>query len=231
MPSGSFLKVSDLISTSIPDAYVPSGAIADTPANRQALEGALLRMDVPANATLVEQSLLRAGDHGFLAAVLKPGMRAVSLGVNAVTGVSGLIEPGDHVDVLMAEHISSTPADAATATTAVQNVAKIILSNIRIVAVGGSLSTHNKVGTEPAAIDQRAVTLELTPEQTGILNVAQQMGQITLAVQSLTGEHNSLSTPPVWGHSVSAADTQPQQAGTNTVHIYNGTAGVQDAHF
>jgi len=231
MSAGSFLKTGDLISTNIPDAYVPSGAIVDTQGNRQSLEGALLRLDVPANAVLVEQSLLRAGDHGFLSAVLKPGMRAVSLGVNAVSGVSGLIEPGDHVDVLMTEHIAPPPADTVNTTTNGQNVAKIVLSNIRVVAVGGSLSTHNKGGAEPATIDERAVTLELTPEQTGIISVAQQMGQIALAVQSLTGEHNSLSTSPVWGHSVSALDTQQQKTGVNTVHVYNGTAGVQDAHF
>lgn len=234
MLAGSFLKATDLTPVDIPDAYVPQGAVEDTPANRQALEGALLRMDVPANGTLVEQSLIRAGDHGFLAAVLKPGMRAVSIGVDAVSGVSGLIESGDRVDVVMTERIGaiqSSTANADNTDNTEKSVSKIVLSGVRVVAVGGALAPHSTVQKETANLDSRAVTLEVTPEQTGIVSVAQQLGQVTLAVQSLGGEHNDLPTPPVWGHTVSAANTQPQGSSTKVVHVYNGIAGVQDAHF
>ena len=47
--------------------------------------------------------VMRPGDHGFLAAVLLPGMRAVTVGVDAITGTAGLIWPGDRVDLILTQ--------------------------------------------------------------------------------------------------------------------------------
>ncbi|MCP1243104.1 Flp pilus assembly protein CpaB [Acetobacter lambici] len=227
MHAGDFLRESDLVTSSIPDDYVPPGSLEDTPANRQALEGALLRMDVPAGGGIVEQSLLRVGDHGFLSAVLKPGMRALSIGVNLASGVSGLVEPGDRVDVVMTERVGEGAGGNVS-----HLVSKIVLSGIRVVAVGGSLSPRGgKNVTEQVGVDVRTVTLEVTPEQSAVLGTAQQLGQIVLAVQSLGGPHDDLATPPVWEYSVSAFDSQQSKGGVAVMHVYNGISGAQDVHF
>ena len=41
------------------------------------------------------------GSRGFLAAVLRPGMRAVSVPVTAISVISGFVFPGDQVDILI----------------------------------------------------------------------------------------------------------------------------------
>lgn len=228
MHAGDFLREADLVTSAIPDDYVPPGSLEDTPANRQALEGALLRMDLPAGGGIVEQAFLRVGDHGFLSAVLKPGMRALSIGVNLASGVSGLIEPGDRVDVVMTERVG----DGAGGSNVSRLVSKIVLSGIRVVAVGGALSPRGSRNvTEQAGIDVRTVTLEVTPEQSGVLGTAQQLGQIVLTVQSLGGSHDDLATPPVWEYSVSASDSQQVKGGVKVMHVYNGISGAQDVHF
>ncbi|MDE7548151.1 Flp pilus assembly protein CpaB [Acetobacter fabarum] len=227
MHAGDFLREADLVTSSIPDDYVPPGSLEDTPENRQALEGALLRVDLPAGSGIVEQSFLRVGDHGFLAAVLKPGMRALSIGVNLASGVSGLIEPGDRVDVVMTERVGDGAGGNVS-----HLVSKIVLSGIRVVAVGGSLSPRGgKNVAEQAGMDVRTVTLEVTPEQSGVLGTAQQLGQIVLTVQSLGGPHDDLATPPVWEYSVSASDSQRLKGGVKVMHVYNGISGAQDVHF
>jgi pilus assembly protein CpaB len=227
MHAGDFLRASDLVVSSVPDDYVPPGSLEDTPSNRQALEGALLRMDLPAGGGLVEQSFLRVGDHGFLSAVLKPGMRALSIGVSLASGVSGLIEPGDRVDVVMTERVGDSSGGGTS-----HLASKIVLSGIRIVAVGGSLSPRGgRNVAEHAGLDARTVTLEVTPEQSAVLGTAQQLGQIVLTVQSLGGPHDDLATPPVWEYSISASDSQQSKGGVKVMHVYNGISGAQDVHF
>ena len=56
--------------------------------------------------------VLRPRDRGFLAAVLAPGTRAVSIAVDPVSGVGGLIWPGDRVDVILTQEIPASRHDA-----------------------------------------------------------------------------------------------------------------------
>ena len=55
---------------------------------------------------------MRPGDHGFLAAVLAAGMRAVTVGVDATTGAAGLIWPGDRVDLILTQTIQAATTAA-----------------------------------------------------------------------------------------------------------------------
>jgi len=66
----------------------------------------MVRQSLPAGTPILPGAVIRPGDHGFLAAVLRPGMRAVSVGVDAVTGTAGLIWPGDRVDLLLTQSLS-----------------------------------------------------------------------------------------------------------------------------
>lgn len=94
-PAGALLQSGDLQTKDFPANLVPPGAIHDVPSERAALTGGLLRVPVPEGGLLTNEAVLRVGDHGFLAAVLKPGDSAVSVGVDSVSGVADLIEPGD----------------------------------------------------------------------------------------------------------------------------------------
>ena len=68
---------------------------------REQVVGAVVRERILAGEPIVASKLVRAGQSGFLAVVLAPGMRAMSLPVTQETGAGGFILPGDRVDVIM----------------------------------------------------------------------------------------------------------------------------------
>ena len=67
--------------------------------------GAMVRQTLLQHQVVLPADIMRPGDHGFLAAVLTPGRRATSVGVDAVSGTAGLIWPGDHVDVILTQEM------------------------------------------------------------------------------------------------------------------------------
>src|SRR5690606_20432859 len=77
------------------EAYITEATGGD-PAE---LEKAVARTSMVANEPIIEAKIVRAGSSGLLAAVLQPGMRAVTMRITPETGVSGFILPGDRVDI------------------------------------------------------------------------------------------------------------------------------------
>ncbi len=53
--------------------------------------------------------IIAPGNRGFLAAVLRPGMRAISVPVTVTSGISGFIFPGDQVDLLLTYSVPAPP--------------------------------------------------------------------------------------------------------------------------
>ena len=61
----------------------------------------MVRRSLSEGDVVRDGDVMRPGDHGFLAAVLEPGMRAVTIAVDNTTGLAGLIWPGDQVDLIL----------------------------------------------------------------------------------------------------------------------------------
>jgi pilus assembly protein CpaB len=105
---------------------------------------------------------------------LQPGMRAVSIPVDRVKGVSGLIQPGDRVDVIAVppQHGNGSPGKAVT-----------ILRGVRVLAVGDALED---VSATPSPQEEAAatVTLEVNPKQADLLAWADANANIRLALRS-----------------------------------------------
>jgi pilus assembly protein CpaB len=131
---------------------------------------------------LILESRLAPSDvkTGGMAAVLKPGKRAVSIAGNKVLGVSGFINPGDRVDVLL------TSADPKTKT----NVNKTVFENVLVLATGTQLS-RNAEG-KPSPVD--SYTLDVTPEQAEKLVLASSQGKINFSLRSILDRETVLTT-------------------------------------
>ena len=119
LPAGTLAREEDFTVRSVSPNSVPSGAIIDTPEVRIGLRGSLVRTFLDTGSLVTSQNVLRPRDRGFLASVLEPGTRAISIKVDAESGVSGLIWPGDYVDVVLTKSIdeaqtSDKPSSAAT---------------------------------------------------------------------------------------------------------------------
>ena len=91
--AGSLLKPEDLAAKEVTQEAAGSDSNPDNADVRRSLAGAMVRRGLAKDEVLQSADVMRPGDHGFLAAVLQPGMRAVTVGVDAITGSAGLIWP------------------------------------------------------------------------------------------------------------------------------------------
>jgi pilus assembly protein CpaB len=179
---------------------VPSSALSNTADVRADLRGALLRQYLDAGKLLMPGDVLHPRDQKFLAAVLAPGTRAISVGVDAVTGNGGLIWPGDRVDMILTQQLEEKDAPIAK-----RFVGETALSDVRVVAVDQSI-TQGAVATGDNATGRvaRTVTLEVTPQQAARAAVADRLGKITLAIRAVDGVAE-LASHRVYGGDVSPA--------------------------
>lgn len=234
LQAGSLLQPGDLSGSSFNMTAAPAGVTLDTPANRSALIGSMIRVPISPGAPILNNAIIHPGDHGFLAEVLAPGMRAVTVGVDAVSGAAGLIWPGDHVDVLLTQTLddNSVPLGQRIA-------AELVLANVRVIATGQQLVQGSVAGTDPSkqAPPATTVTLEVTPDQAERCEVATHLGPLSLVVHSSeTGSQAQLSPTlpgPVWADQVSPAlaNTHPGPAIISTVHVFNGNKDSEDFNF
>src|SRR5436309_14470630 len=144
---------------------VPSGAIRDTTDDRNRLLGSLLRKNLDTGSPITLENVLLRGDRGFLASVLEPGTRAISIRVDAETGVSGLIKPGDYVDVVLTQV-------AANADVARRALSETLLQNVRIIAIDQEIVQGGGANNATAAKVAQTVSLQLAPEQVKRITVA-----------------------------------------------------------
>jgi pilus assembly protein CpaB len=155
-----------------------------------ALSGRVIR-PIAEGEPILKTALVK-DDGGFMAAMLKPGMRAAAIKVNAETMAGGFINPGDFVDIILTyrtgvKYNSDDPAVEA-------RIKRIIDSNIDQYASETILQNVKVIGTDQKAVKKsedtagkvaKTVTLEVTQHQGEILALATQMGDLSLALRSL----------------------------------------------
>src|SRR5262249_14436155 len=145
--------------------------------------------------------VMRPGDHGFLAAVLGAGMRAVTVGVDAITGSAGLIWPGDRVDLILTQNIQDTTLPVGR-----RVAAETVLSDVRVIAIDQQLVQGAEASS--SATQGRTVTLEVTQDQASRVSVAVRLGRLSLAVRSAeaaTGQQLAAAPGTTWAVDVSPA--------------------------
>ncbi|MDE8346892.1 MAG: Flp pilus assembly protein CpaB [Acidocella sp.] len=232
LQGGSLIQPADLAVTSVLANSVPVGATLDSPENRSALIGSMVRLPISKGTPILESSVIHPGDHGFLAAVLAPGMRAVTVGVDDISGANGLIWPGDSVDVLLTQTIPGAPEGKSIAS-------EVVLQDVRVIATGQEL-IKSAAPTAPNAAPQppaQTVTLEVTPNEAARCLVATNLGKLSLIVHSAEASATPSSPhalpQPVWAGEVSPAlaNSQPQTPQLSTVHVFQGSPDAQDYNF
>lgn len=160
----------------------PSDTVTENFITRETQPDALEKMkDSVARVPLfsgepVRTSKLIGGGRPFLSSVLPKGRRAVATSISADTAAGGFILPNDYVDVIMVRRGDATPGSSGFRT-------ETILKNIRVLAIDQTIQEDEE--GKKVKVGQTA-TLELTPEQTEIIAVAQQMAdRLTLALRAI----------------------------------------------
>lgn len=165
--------------------------------------GALSLITIPAGSSITSAMIGHPSDVG-LTVRMAPGMRAVSVQIDKVKGISGLIQPGDRVDVIaQAPKTNAAPPPAAA-----------ILRGVRVLAIGDSLE-YTSATPSPQEANATTVTLEVTPKQTDLLVMADLNTTLRLALRSPREPVNSQPTESLhWegGSSSASAPAGPAPA-------------------
>jgi pilus assembly protein CpaB len=175
IPAGTFIKPEDLRWQVWPEGALAKGYVTKQSGSFEAFTGAVVKVGFSEGEPITDTRVAKPGDRGFLAAVLAPGNRAVAIAVNATTGVSGFVLPGDRVDVLVTHGFQSPGTGQRNVT-----VTETALQDLRVIAVDQTTADN---ATE--AVLAKTVTLEATPKEAETLNLVAQMGKVSLALRSL----------------------------------------------
>lgn len=183
LPAGTFIKEEDLSWQKWPLDGVNDSYLLEDQTDINNIVGAVVRKGIVAGEPVTEAQIARPGERGFLAAVLTPGMRAISIDVNEPSSVSGLVFPGDRIDILlnMQFTVKEIGADGQLQTSDYHpQTSETILENVRLLATDRNL---NDIEGEPKKLN--TVTIEVTPKQAEMVKVAAQMGSLNVSLRGL----------------------------------------------
>jgi pilus assembly protein CpaB len=168
IPAGAALQRDLLEVKQWPAVSVPKGALTSV----AAAGGRVTRVPVFAGEAIVPGRLAREGTAPGLEARITPGMRAMSVRINDVAGMSGLIQPNSRVDVLVSLREQSSNGSP-------EEVSKLFLENMRVLSMGARTTRDDSGDPSPAS----TATLEVTPTQAEKLAVAMRHGNIQLVLR------------------------------------------------
>jgi pilus assembly protein CpaB len=175
---GQILKPADLAWQPWPDEGKTAEYIVEGDKPLAAFAGWVARESFVPGEPIIKARIVDPIDHrGFLAAVLHPGMRAVTVPVSMTSGIAGFVFPGDRVDVLVTHAL---PAGDAGGPQLEHKVAETILHDVRVIAIDQHLDVKPGEPKPP-----QTVTLEVTSKQSEIVALASNLGQLSLSLRSL----------------------------------------------
>jgi pilus assembly protein CpaB len=177
---GQILKAADFAWQPWPEGGVDKAYFVLGTRTPESFTGWVARYPISPGEPVTATKIVAPGSRGFLAAVLRPGMRAVSVSVNATTGISGFVFPGDQVDVVITYPVPNFSSATAAGAQLQHKASQTILHDIRIVGIDQRLET--KAGE---AVLAHTATLEVTAKQAEEIALAEDMGKLSLSLRAL----------------------------------------------
>ena len=176
LPIGKMVEAPDLRWQSWPDDNISESYLRDSVAKIEDFTGHVVRHGIMAGEPITKSRVVAPGERGFMAAVLQPGMRAMTLRVNETTGISGLIFPGDRVDLILIRNVVDDNGIG-------RQVSETVLKNVRVLAIDADANDQ----TNTAKLG-KTITVEVTPkiaEEVAMI-ASGSMGAFTLSLRSLS---------------------------------------------
>ena len=191
LPVGSLLGDEDVATIELELAAVRSThVVAGDGSGTELLHGYAVREEIARGQAVAWPMVVGPGQRGFLAAVLGPGMRAVTIRVGPATSHAGLVDPGDRVDVILSAGLVLLDRERTV-------LARTIVEDVRVLAVDRWVGDHVEgSGGEEQAERTEIVTatLEVTPAEGDRLVLGGHEGVLSLAVRSLAAAPRA---PPI----------------------------------
>jgi len=218
---GTILSPEDTEWRAWPEKGVSSAYFSVKTDAKNVVEGQVVRVPLTLGEPLTKSAIVKQGERGFLAAILSPGMRAVTVKLSPTSGIGGFIFPGDRVDVLLTHTLEVSRAEK-------YQIAETVFQNVRILAV------DQKSASDDQAKIGKTATLEVSPKMAEKIAMLTKIGELSLSLRSLANQDGSLpsdpNSPPIaqtTSHSVGSEVSQflpalNDDTATNSVRVSRG---------
>ncbi|HWI25517.1 MAG TPA: Flp pilus assembly protein CpaB [Stellaceae bacterium] len=176
--AGQFVRPDNLRWQNWPDNGIAPSYIVAGSHQLEDYVGAIVRNGIGDGEPITDERVVRPGDRGFLAAVLRPGYRAVTVALTPSQALAGLVFPGDHIDLIATLTLQDDneggpgPRD--------HHASETVLRNLRVLALDQRADDQKK----DVAVAKTA-TLEVTPKQAEVIAVVGDIGKLSLSLRSL----------------------------------------------
>lgn len=186
LPIGTLIGPGDFRWADWPERTVNVGYFTETmhPDAMETLSGSVVRTSLFADEPILPQKIVQKGETGFMAALLNPGKRAVSVEISPESASAGFILPDDRVDVILTYEIEVLQGEDLVQ----QTIVVTAMENVRVLAID---QMFGEVDGVPALTGSTA-TLELSPQEAELMSLAARKATISLTLRSHadTGEND-----------------------------------------
>ncbi|MDH3668928.1 MAG: Flp pilus assembly protein CpaB [Paracoccaceae bacterium] len=203
---GATIKPENLQWVEWPKSAVPPGAFVSAEAllGDKGDQKRIVLRSIDPGEPILEGKITKFGESPRMAMNLGEGKRAVSLRIDAVSGVAGFVSAGDRVDILLIRNLSG------------QLVSSVILQDITVIAIDqrqNSETVSARVGS--------TVTVEVDTVQAQKLALAQQVGTLSLTLRGI-GESAGGDMKPITANDLSGIEA-PEEVKERTVRVRRGS--------
>ena len=160
----------------------------DSVINLSSALGFIVKSDIKAGEQILRSKLVAAGDSSSLtlAYSVSPGMRAITVAVDEVSGLSGMLKPGNKIDIIALFKVEEQyiNANGSTGTKSVVYT-KLLLENKLILAVDSSLDINGKAAKSDGTVSSyTSITLQVTPEEAMETSFSEFTGKLRAVLRS-----------------------------------------------
>ena len=233
IPKGVGITANMVAAEAIPEQYIQPKAVTSL----ERIEGMVTAQPISKGEQVTLNQLLsnQQASGESLAMATPVGKRAISIMVDNISSLAGMMRPGDYVDVI---GLISVPVQTADGKTASQIVTVPLFQNVLVLAVGQEL------GTGPAPSSSRyakegekregapIITLALSPQEANLIAFVQEQGKIRFIMRSPADSQVQSIPPASWDAllqyiapkaAIKNPNEQQEQSGpTRKVEIYRG---------
>lgn len=195
---------------------------SETPNAQTDYVGAVARITIAKGEPITAAKLVKPGEQGFMAAMLTPGYRAVSIPITAQSAAAGFILPNDHVDVLATRKMQVQGPDG----TREEVRSDIILQDVRVLAIDQKFRAPNVGAGAPEPALGAVATLELSARDSEVLSMAGKMGDLALVLRGIENEPGRLNVASAERRGARVLRQGLEETGQVKVHAFGSLSEV-----
>src|SRR6185312_10852704 len=154
-------------SSSVDESFITHDAVASID---EMVKGTVVRSPLLAGQPVTSTSIVHGDASGLMAAMLNPGMRAISIAINPDSSAGGFILPNDRVDVILTRKGEANRVSANT-----------IFTDVRVLAVDQTFKQDKDTKT----VIGKTATLEVSPDEAEQVARAESQGTLSLSLRPL----------------------------------------------